>query len=81
MRVITGLAKGRRLKEPENMEQRPTTDKVKEGMFNIIQFDLEGRRVLDLFAGTGQLGIDDDKPVTTWHRPDLAVASLGRQLG
>ena len=58
MRVITGSAKGRRLKEPDTMEQRPTTDKVKESMFNIIQFDLEGRRVLDLFAGTGQLGIE-----------------------
>ena len=40
------------------METRPTTDKVKEGMFSIIQFDIEGRRVLDLFAGTGQLGIE-----------------------
>jgi len=58
MRVITGSAKGRRLKEPDTMEQRPTTDKVKESMFNIIHFDLEGRRVLDLFAGTGQLGIE-----------------------
>ena len=40
------------------METRPTTDRVKEGIFNIIQFDIEGRRVLDLFAGTGQLGIE-----------------------
>jgi len=40
------------------MEQRPTTDKVKESLFNIIQFDIEGRQVLDLFAGTGQLGIE-----------------------
>ena len=58
MRVITGTAKGRRLKELSGMETRPTTDRVKEGLFNIIQFDLEGRRVLDLFAGTGQLGIE-----------------------
>ena len=58
MRVITGTARGRRLKELEGMETRPTTDRVKEGIFNIIQFDLEGRRVLDLFAGTGQLGIE-----------------------
>ena len=58
MRVITGSARGRRLKELEGMETRPTTDKVKEGMFSIIQFDIEGRRVLDLFAGTGQLGIE-----------------------
>ncbi len=40
------------------MDTRPTTDKVKEGLFSIIQFDIEGRRVLDLFAGTGQLGIE-----------------------
>ena len=58
MRVITGTARGRRLKELAGMETRPTTDRVKEGLFNIIQFDIEGRRVLDLFAGTGQLGIE-----------------------
>ena len=58
MRVISGTARGRRLKELEGMETRPTTDRVKEGMFNVLQFDIEGRRVLDLFAGTGQLGIE-----------------------
>ena len=58
MRVITGTARGRRLKELTGMETRPTTDRVKEGLFNIIQFDIEGRRVLDLFGGTGQLGIE-----------------------
>lgn len=58
MRVISGLARGRRLKELQGMDTRPTTDKVKESMFNIIQFDLEGRKILDLFAGTGQLGIE-----------------------
>ena len=58
MRVITGTARGRRLREPEGMATRPTTDNVKESMFNLIQFDIEGRRVLDLFAGTGQLGIE-----------------------
>ncbi|NLU24760.1 MAG: 16S rRNA (guanine(966)-N(2))-methyltransferase RsmD [Clostridiales bacterium] len=58
MRVITGSARGRRLKELEGMETRPTTDRVKEGLFSAIQFDIEGRRVLDLFAGTGQLGIE-----------------------
>ena len=58
MRVIAGTAGGRRLKELEGMDTRPTTDKVKESMFNILQCDLEGRRVLDLFAGTGQLGIE-----------------------
>ena len=58
MRVITGTARGRKLKEPEGNAIRPTTDMVKEALFNIIQFDIEGRKVLDLFAGTGQLGIE-----------------------
>ncbi len=58
MRVITGSARGRKLKTPETYDIRPTTDNVKEAVFNIIQFDIEGRRVLDLFAGTGQLGIE-----------------------
>ena len=58
MRVITGTARGRKLRELSGMETRPTTDKVKESLFNIIQFDIEGRRVLDLFSGTGQLGIE-----------------------
>lgn len=58
MRVITGTARGRKLKTPENDAIRPTTDNVKESVFNIIQFDIEGRRMLDLFAGTGQMGIE-----------------------
>ncbi len=58
MRVITGTARGRKLNEPQGMAIRPTTDSVKEAVFNTIQFDIEGRRVLDLFAGTGQLGIE-----------------------
>lgn len=58
MRVITGSCRSRKLQEPAGMAIRPTTDQVKEALFNIIQFDIEGRRVLDLFAGTGQLGIE-----------------------
>ena len=58
MRVITGTARGMRLKELPGLETRPTTDKVKESVFNIVQFDIEGRRVLDLFGGTGQMGIE-----------------------
>ncbi|MEG0779340.1 MAG: 16S rRNA (guanine(966)-N(2))-methyltransferase RsmD [Oscillospiraceae bacterium] len=58
MRVITGSARGRRLLELEGSETRPTTDRVKEGLFSVLQFDIEGRRVLDLFAGTGQMGIE-----------------------
>ena len=58
MRVITGTARGRRLMALEGDDVRPTTDRVKEAMFSIIQFELEGRRILDLFAGSGQLGIE-----------------------
>jgi 16S rRNA (guanine(966)-N(2))-methyltransferase RsmD len=58
MRVITGTARGRRLKTLEGESVRPTTDKVKESIFNIIQFDIEGAKVLDMFAGCGQLGIE-----------------------
>ena len=58
MRVITGSARGRRLNELKGYDTRPTTDKVKEGIFSAVQFEVEGARVLDLFAGTGQLGIE-----------------------
>lgn len=58
MRVISGSAKGRRLKSLEGNDVRPTTDKVKEAIFSAIQFDIEGRRFLDLFAGSGQMGIE-----------------------
>lgn len=58
MRVISGTARGRKLREPVGEKIRPTSDKVKESIFNIIQFEIEGRRVLDLYAGTGQLGIE-----------------------
>lgn len=58
MRVITGKARGVTLKTPEGLQTRPTADRVKEAMFSIIQFDIPGTRVLDLFGGTGQLGIE-----------------------
>lgn len=58
MRVIAGKAKGVSLKTPEGMQTRPTTDRVKEAMFSIIQFEIPGASVLDLFSGTGQLGIE-----------------------
>ena len=58
MRVITGTARGVQLKTPEGMKTRPTSDRVKEAMFSIIQFDIPCARVLDLFGGTGQLGIE-----------------------
>lgn len=58
MRVIAGKAKGTQLNTPEGMLTRPTTDRVKEALFSIIQFDIPGAVVLDLFGGTGQLGIE-----------------------
>ena len=58
MRVITGKARGVALKTPEGMKTRPTSDRVKEALFSIIQFDVPNAKVLDLFAGTGQLGIE-----------------------
>ena len=58
MRVITGKARGISLKTPDGMLTRPTSDRVKEALFSIIQFDVPGAKVLDLFSGTGQLGIE-----------------------
>lgn len=58
MRVITGLARGRRLETLEGDDVRPTTDRIKEAIFSIIQFETEGRVFLDLFAGSGQMGIE-----------------------
>ena len=58
MRVITGKARGVQLKTPDGLQTRPTSDRIKGAMFSAIQFDLDGRRVLDLFAGTGQLGLE-----------------------
>ena len=58
MRVITGKARGVALKTPDGMTTRPTTDRVKEALFSIIQFEIPGANVLDLFGGTGQLGIE-----------------------
>ncbi|MEE0111504.1 MAG: 16S rRNA (guanine(966)-N(2))-methyltransferase RsmD [Oscillospiraceae bacterium] len=58
MRVITGKARGVQLKTPDGMLTRPTTDRVKEALFSIINFDIPGAKVLDLFGGTGQLGIE-----------------------
>ena len=58
MRVITGKARGTVLKTPEGLQTRPTADRVKEALFSIIQFDVPGAKVLDLFGGSGQLGIE-----------------------
>ncbi len=58
MRVITGTARGRKLVTPEGLDTRPTTDMVKEAIFSAIQFDVQGAKVLDLFAGSGQMGVE-----------------------
>lgn len=59
MRVITGIARGRRLETlPGEDVTRPTTESVKEALFSMIQFELEDKKVLDLYAGSGQLGIE-----------------------
>ena len=55
MRVISGTARGKKLTPVPGMDTRPTTDRVKESIFNIIQNHVRGARVLDLFAGTGHV--------------------------
>lgn len=77
MRVITGIARGRRLKTLMGTDVRPTSDKVKESMFNCLQFCIEGRRVLDLFAGSGQLGIEAlSRGAACAHFVDSSKASI-----
>jgi 16S rRNA (guanine966-N2)-methyltransferase len=58
MRIISGASKGRKLATPKNQTIRPTSDRVKESIFNILRGEIEGKVVLDLFAGTGNLGIE-----------------------
>ena len=58
MRVITGKARGITLKTPDGLQTRPTADRVKEALFSAIQFEIPAAVVLDLFGGTGQLGIE-----------------------
>lgn len=58
MRIITGSAKGKKLVSLEGEATRPTSERIKEAVFSSIQFDVEDRRVLDLFAGSGQMGLE-----------------------
>jgi len=58
MRIISGTSKGRKLVTPRNRSLRPTADRVKESIFNILRGEIEEKQVLDLFAGTGNLGIE-----------------------
>ena len=58
MRIITGTAKGKKLVSLEGDATRPTSERIKEAVFSSIQFDVEGRYVLDVFAGSGQMGLE-----------------------
>lgn len=58
MRIITGSARGARLEAPAGLETRPTAEKVKEAVFSMIQFEIEGREVLDGFGGSGQMALE-----------------------
>lgn len=91
MRVVAGTARGRQLRSPRGRAIRPTSDRAREGIFNSLGSltDLEGASVLDLFAGTGALGIealsrgaaavtfvDDDRVATDLVERNLAATSL-----
>ena len=58
MRVIGGKLKGRKLVSPSGESIRPTSDMAKQGIFNVLQFDIEGSRFVDLFSGSGGIGIE-----------------------
>ncbi|MBR7142292.1 MAG: 16S rRNA (guanine(966)-N(2))-methyltransferase RsmD [Clostridia bacterium] len=92
MRIITGSARGRQLSTPKGEETRPTADLVKQGLFSAIQFRVPGRRVLDLFAGSGQLGLealsrgasyavfcDSSEPAIACIRKNAAACNLSEQ--
>ncbi len=84
MRVITGTARGMKLKTLDGLDVRPTTDQVKESIFSIIQFEIPGAKVLDLFAGSGQLGIEalsrDAQQVTFVDSNKSAVNVINENL-
>lgn len=85
MRVIAGRARGRKLEVPDGKNTRPTPDRVREALFSILAIDFTGLRVLDLFAGSGALGIEalsrgaDEALFVESHR--TAVLCLRRNLG
>ena len=58
MRIIAGTARGRKIEAPEGKNTRPTLDRVRENLFNILQMKIRGSRILDLFAGSGALSIE-----------------------
>ncbi len=70
MRIITGKARGLQLTVPKNYDVRPTADRVKESVFNIIGSKIIGAKVLDLFAGTGNLGLE------SWSRGAKSITFI-----
>ena len=85
MRIISGTSKGRKLVTPKSLFLRPTSDRVKESIFNILREEIEGRTVLDLFAGTGNLGIEalsrGAKKVIFVEKGRHALGLIQRNLG
>ena len=84
MRIISGSSKGRKLATPRDLSLRPTSGRVKESIFNILRGQVEGRAVLDLFAGTGNLGIEalsrGAKKVIFVERERRAIRLIQRNL-
>ncbi|MCF0245487.1 MAG: 16S rRNA (guanine(966)-N(2))-methyltransferase RsmD [Ileibacterium sp.] len=58
MRIISGSARGKKIEAPEGLDTRPVTDKIRQSLFNIWQFDIPGSRFLDLFSGSGSMGLE-----------------------
>jgi len=84
MRIISGTSKGRKLATPKDLSLRPTSGRVKDSIFNILRGRIEGRAVLDLFAGTGNLGIEalsrGAKKVIFVEREKRAIRLIQRNL-
>jgi 16S rRNA (guanine966-N2)-methyltransferase len=77
LRIIAGTARGRQFEAPKGMDTRPTLDRVKEALFGMLQFDIPGSSVLDLFSGSGNLGLEAasrgaDRVVCNDHNRDCA---------
>ena len=77
MRIIGGDARGRTLVAPAGEKTRPTQDYVRESLFNIIRWDVEDARVLDLFAGTGALSLE---AVSRGAHSAVLVDTAGRKM-
>jgi 16S rRNA (guanine(966)-N(2))-methyltransferase RsmD len=84
MRIISGASKGRKLAAPRGYALRPTSDRIKESIFNILGNEVEGKVVLDLFAGTGNLGIEalsrGAKQIVFVERAKEALRMIERNL-